>query len=101
MQRTVHSGTTRLQRRKAGGLVVVTGVVVGVTAGRTTASGGGQAALNDLKQVPVLKCGLHALLVVQLLVDSVLRLVRALLDSEVDAIPRWQGTEQAHAERET
>lgn len=83
-----------------GGLVVMPGVIVGVAAGRPTTSGGGQAALNDLKQMSVLESSLYTLLVIQLLVDSVLRLVRALLDSEVNAVPRRQGTEQANTERE-
>lgn len=68
------------------GLVVVAGVVIGSAAGRTTLTGGGETALDDLEQVPVLERSLHTLLVVKLLVDSMLGLVRALLDAEVDAI---------------
>lgn len=80
--------------------MVVAGVVVGIAAGRPTPPSRRETALDDLQQVPVLERSLHTLLVVQLLVHGVLGLVGALLDAQVDAVPRRQGAQQAHAERE-
>lgn len=80
-------------------LVVVAGVIVGVAASRTTPPSGGETALHDLEQMPVLKSSLNTLLVVQLLVDSMLGLVRAFLDAEVNAVARRQSAKQTHAER--
>lgn len=59
----------------------------------------GKTPVDDLQEVRVLQCGLHALLVIELLVDCMLGLVRPGFNPDLDAIPRWQGAEQSDTER--
>lgn len=59
-----------------------------------------KTSLDDLEQMVILQRSLHTLLVVELLVDRVLALVRALLDADVDAVPRGQGAQKTDAEGE-
>lgn len=61
--------------------MIVTSMVIGIAGRCTTSPGGGETALDNLEQVAVLQRSLHSFLVVQLLVHSVLRLMRALFDS--------------------
>jgi hypothetical protein len=59
-----------------------------------------KTSLDDLEQMVILQRSLHTLLVVELLVDRVLALVRALLDADVDPVARRQGAQEADAEGE-
>lgn len=58
---------------------------------RTSPPRSGKASLNNLEKMRVLKRGLHPLLVVQLLVDGVLRLVGSRLNADVDLVSAGEG----------
>jgi hypothetical protein len=66
----------------------------------TTPTSSRETPLDDIQKMAVLQRGLDALLVVELLVDRMLALVRALLDADVDAVPRGQGAQKTDAEGE-